>query len=222
LTIGREKYQPTRFFFALWPGLIYHSAKSIQGGFCMAKNKLLVLSCILALVFFLGAVSVVGAVEKEPVVGQSVGIAKFQAPITEDGAKYLGLAKAGPFTLADVKAPFVMVEQFNNTCPHCMAQAPVMNALFAKVQADPQLKDKLKIMAVGQGNDATAMKMWMAFHKVPFPLVPDPDSSFGKALNFTPYPVTVVLDKSGKIVFAHVGAFESADEVYSKLKAIVK
>ncbi|OHE35103.1 MAG: hypothetical protein A3K40_01825, partial [Syntrophobacterales bacterium RIFOXYC2_FULL_60_23] len=152
----------------------------------MMRNKVMVLGCVLALVFFLGAVSLAGAAEKEPVVGQSVGIAKFKAPITEDGAKYLGLAKAGDFTLADVKAPFVMVEQFNNTCPHCMAQAPIMNALFAKVQADPQLKDKLKIMAAGQGNDATAMKMWMAFHKVPFPLVPDPDSSFGKALNFTP------------------------------------
>jgi peroxiredoxin len=222
LTIGREKYQPTRFFFALWPGLIYHAAKSIQGGFCMMKNKLLVLSCVLALVFFLGAVSLAGAAEKEPVVGQSVGIAKFKAPLTEDGAKYLGLAKADAFTLKDVKAPFLLVEQFNTSCPHCMAQAPVMNALFAKVQADPQLKDKLKFVGTGQGNDAAPLKMWQAFHKVPFPLVPDPDSSFGKALNFTPYPVTVVLDKTGKILFVHIGAFESADEVLTKLKAIVK
>ena len=90
------------------------------------------------------------------------------------------------------------------------------------MQADPQLKDKLKIIGTGQGNEAAQLKMWQAFHKVPFPLVPDPDSSFGKALNFTPYPVTVVLDKTGKIVFAHVGAFENADEVLTKLKTIVK
>jgi peroxiredoxin len=187
----------------------------------MMRNKLMVLSCVLALVFFLGAVSLAGA-EAEPKVGQAVGIAKFKAPITEDGAKYLGLAKAGDFTLADVKGSYLLVEQFNTSCPHCMAQAPVMNTLYSKVQADPQLKDKLKIIGTGQGNEAAQLKMWQAFHKVPFPLVPDPDSSFGKALNFTPYPVTVVLDKTGKIVFAHVGAFESADEVYSKLKAIVK
>jgi peroxiredoxin len=62
----------------------------------------------------------------------------------------------------------------------------------------------------------------MAFHKVPFPLVPDPDSTFGKALNFTPYPVTVILDKTGKIVFVHIGAFESVDEVLPKIKAVVK
>ena len=188
----------------------------------MMRNKVLVVSCILALVFFLGAVSLAGAAEAEPKVGQSVGIAKFKAPITEDGAKYLGLAKADAFTLADVKAPYVLVEQFNTSCPHCMAQAPVMNALFAKVQGDAQLKDKLKFIGAGQGNEVPQLKMWQGFQKVPFALVPDPDNSFGKALNFTPYPVTVILDKTGKILFVHIGAFENADEVLTKIKAIVK
>jgi len=188
----------------------------------MMRNKVLVVSCILALVFFLGAVSLAGAAEAEPKVGQSVGIAKFKAPITEDGAKYLGLAKADAFTLADVKAPYVLVEQFNTSCPHCMAQAPVMNALFAKVQADAQLKDKLKFIGAGQGNEVPQLKLWQGFQKGPFALVPDPDNSFGKALNFTPYPVTVILDKTGKILFVHIGAFESADEVLAKIKAVVK
>jgi hypothetical protein len=186
------------------------------------KNRVLVLSCCLALLLCAGVVSLAGAAEKEPVVGQSVGNAKFKAPINEDAAKYLGLASAADFTLKDVKAPFVLVEQFSTTCPHCMAQAPVMNALFSKVQADPQLKDKLKFIGAGQGDDAAKMKMWQAFHKVAFPVIPDPDNSFGKAMNFTPYPVTVLLDKTGKILFVHIGAFESADEVLGKIKALVK
>jgi peroxiredoxin len=175
-----------------------------------------------ALLLFFGAASLTGAAEKDPVVGQMVGIVKFKAPITDEGAKYLGLPKAEAFSLKDVKAPYVLVEQFNTSCPHCMAQAPVMNALFDKVEKDAQLKDKLKFIGTGQGNEDVQMKMWMAFHKVPFPLVPDPDSSFGKALNFTPYPVTVILDKTGKILFVHIGAFESPDEVLPKIKAVVK
>ena len=186
------------------------------------KNKVLVLSCCLALLLCFGAVSLAGAAEKEPVVGQVVGTVNFRAPMTEDGAKYLGLAKADAFTLADVKAPYLLVEQFNTSCPHCMAQAPIMNALFSKIEADPQLKDKLKFVGAGQGNEAAQLKMWQAFHKVPFPLVPDSDSTFGKALNFTPYPVTVILDKTGKVVFVHIGAFESVDEVLPKIKAVVK
>jgi peroxiredoxin len=188
----------------------------------MMKNKVVVLSCVLALVFCLGALSLAGAAEKEPVVGQSVGAAKFKAPVTEDMAKYLGLASAAPFSLADVKAPYVLVEQFSSTCPHCIAQAPVMNSLFNLVENDAQMKGKLKFIGTGQGDDEAKMKMWKAFHKVPFALVPDTDNSFGKAMNFTPYPVTVVLDKTGKILFVHIGAFDSADEVFKKLKAIVK
>jgi predicted transcriptional regulator len=41
-------------------------------------------------------------------------------------------------------------------------------------------------------------------------------------LNFTPYPVTVVLDKTGKVLFVHIGAFDNADEVLAKIKAVVK
>ncbi len=153
----------------------------------MMRNKVLVLSCVLALVFFLGAVSLAGAAEEDPVVGQSVGIVKFTAPISRRRGQVLWVwPRPRPFTLKDVKAPYVLVEQFNTSCPHCMAQAPVMNALFAKVEADPQLKAKLKFVGAAQGNEVPQVKMWKAFHKVAFALVPDPNNSYGKALNFTP------------------------------------
>jgi hypothetical protein len=169
----------------------------------------------------LGAVSLEEAAEKTPVVDQTVGAAQFKAPITEDMAQYLGLAKADAFTVKDVKAPYLLVEQFNSVCPHCIAQAPLMNSLFNLVENDAQMKDKLKFVGAGQGDDETKMKRWKASHNVPFALVPDPDSSFGKAMNFTPFPVIVVLDKTGKILFVQIGAFESANEVFTKIKAIV-
>jgi thiol-disulfide isomerase/thioredoxin len=186
------------------------------------RNKVLVLSCCLALLFFFGAVSLAAGAEAEPKVGQMVPMVKFHPPITEAGAKYLGLPKAESFTIKDVKAPYVLVEQFNSSCPHCIHQAPIMNKLYEKVQADAKLKNKLKFIGAGQGNEAAQMKMWKAFYKVPFPLVPDPKNSFGKALNFTPYPVSVVLNKSGKILFVHIGSFDNADEVLQKIKAVTK
>lgn len=188
----------------------------------MKRNKFVVLSCCLALIFFLGTISLAAAEEAEPKVGQVIGSVTFSGTITPEGSTYLGLTKQGPFTLKDVKAPYVLVEQFNTSCPHCMHQAPIMNQLYDKVQADPQLKNKLKFIGAGQGNEETQLKMWKAFNKVSFPLVPDPNNGFGKALNFTPYPVTVVLDKSGKILFVHIGSFDNADEVLQKIKAVVK
>jgi hypothetical protein len=188
----------------------------------MIKNKVLVLGCCLALLLCFGAASLALAAEAEPKVGQVVGDAKFASPIAPEDSTYLGLAKPGPFSLKDVKAPYVLVEQFNTACPHCIAQAPIMNKLFDMVQGDAQLKGKVKFIGAGQGNEDAQMKMWKAFNKVGFALVPDPNNSFGKALNFTPYPVTVLLDKTGKVLFVHIGTFESADEVFKQLKQIVK
>jgi peroxiredoxin len=90
------------------------------------------------------------------------------------------------------------------------------------VQQDAALKDKVKFLAVGQGNDEMAMKMWKAVYKVPFALAADPKSTFGDALKFHPYPVTVLLDKTGKILIAHVGTFDSAEEVFKEIKKTVK
>ena len=60
--------------------------------------------------------------------------------------------------------------------------------------------------------------------KVTFPLIPDPESTLGDALNFHPYPVTCVLDKNGKIVYLLVGEMRSgdADDVVKWLKDTLK
>ncbi|MBM4293429.1 MAG: hypothetical protein FJ126_00795 [Deltaproteobacteria bacterium] len=94
--------------------------------------------------------------------------------------------------------------------------------MFNMVQQDAALKDKVKFLAVGQGNDEMAMKMWKVVQKVPFALIADPKSIFGDALKFHPYPVTVLLDKTGKILIVHVGTFDSAEEVFKEIKKVVK
>ncbi len=183
-------------------------------------KKGIALGCCLALVLCFCAAPLFA--EADPKVGYVLGPVKFAKPLSDDEAKYLGLAKADAFTLKDVKSPYVLIEQFNTSCPHCMHQAPGLNELYNKVQQDAALKDKVKFMSVGQNNDETAVKMWKAFHKVPFPVLPDPTASLGKALNFSPYPVTMLVDKSGKILWVEIGAFESADEALKGIKAVAK
>jgi hypothetical protein len=103
-----------------------------------------------------------------------------------------------------------------------MAQAPVLNALYSKVASDSSLKDKIKFVAATQGQEASAAAMWQKFQKVPFAIVPDKDSKLGKAMGFSPYPVTLLVDKSGKVLWVHVGSFESADEAFTSIKKAAK
>ncbi len=183
-------------------------------------KKSIALGCCLALVICFCAAPLFA--EAEPKVGQVLGAVKFAKPLTDEDAKSLGLPKAEEFTIKDVKSPYILIEQFNNMCPHCMHQAPGLNELYNKVQQDPALKDKLKFMSVGQGNDEMQVKAWKVIQKVPFAVIPDPNATLGKALNFTPYPVTMVVDKTGKILWVEIGAFESADEALKGIKAVVK
>jgi hypothetical protein len=76
-------------------------------------SRLVALGCCLALIFFFHAISL-GA-DVEPKVGQALGNVKFPKPMSDEDAKYLGLEKAGEFTLKDIKAPYVLVESFNPT-----------------------------------------------------------------------------------------------------------
>lgn len=183
-------------------------------------KKGIALGCCLALLLAFCASSLFA--EADPKVGQVLGAVKFAKPLGDDDAKYLGLPKAQEFTIKDVQSPYILIEQFNTSCPHCMHQAPILNKLYDLVQQDAGLKGKLKFMSVGQNNDENAVKMWKAFHKVPFPVIPDPSSGLGKALNFSPYPVSMIVDKSGKIIWVEIGAFESADDALKAVKAAVK
>lgn len=185
------------------------------------RSKILALGCLLTLVFFLG--SLANAEDVEPKLGQKVNF-KFGKPLSEEDAKYLGLEKAQEFTVKDVKAPYLLVEQFSTSCPYCNTQAGVINAIFDRVQKDPQLKNKVRFVAEMQGEEADKIKPWREKHKIPYPLIPDPQSTLGDALNYHPYPVTFVLDKTGKIVYMMVGEMRSSDveDVISWLKDTLK
>jgi thiol-disulfide isomerase/thioredoxin len=184
------------------------------------KSLLLVLALCLG-VMLLCQVAWVAA-DTEPTVGTNLGNVSFSAPITAEDVKYLGLSSAAPFHLSDIKSPYVLIESFNTTCPHCMAQAPVLNVLFGKVMSDPSLKGKVKFVSAGQGNDLGAVQMWKKFHKVPFAVVPDTDRKLSKAMNFGPYPVTMLVDKNGKVLWVEVGTFENIDSAFSGIKKAVK
>ena len=71
-----------------------------------------------------------------------LGPVTFAAPMSAADATYLGLEKSARLHLKDVKSPYVLVEQFNTSCPHCMHEAPFLNQLFERVQQDAALREK--------------------------------------------------------------------------------
>jgi peroxiredoxin len=183
----------------------------------LKKKVLVILSCFFGLTLLLA-----GAALAQPKVGDNVGNLKFNAPLDEEGAKYLGLAKAASFTLKDIKGDFVLVDVFSTLCPHCIQQAPHLNNLYNLVNQDAKLKDKLKILAVGHQDNEMKLKAWKAIQKVPFPLIPDEQGQVFNALNLPGTPVSMILDKNGKVQWVHIGAFDSADSALKEIKQALK
>lgn len=103
-----------------------------------------------------------------------------------------------------------------------MAQAPVVNRLYNLV-AKSELRDQVKFIAVGESDNASSLQRFKAAHKVPFPMVPDPDWNIGvNVFQISGTPTTVVVDKSGQVLLREVGTFDSAGQMFKKLKARLK
>lgn len=152
---------------------------------------------------------------------QKIAAFKFSSTLSEADQKYLGLEKPGAFTLQDIKAPYVLIEIMRTTCPHCVAQVPALNQLY-KLVANSDLKDRLKIFSVGESDDASDLKKFKAAHKIPYPLVPDPDWQFCSVCTVGGTPTTLLVANSGKVLLVEDGAFASARAMFNKIKAKLK
>jgi thiol-disulfide isomerase/thioredoxin len=94
----------------------------------------------------------------------------------------LSLLAKNSFAIADINAEIIFVEFFNNYCSSCQAQAPVMNDVYKAVQKNPALRNKVRFVGIGAGNNEREVASFKERQEVPFPLIPDQRFSFYDAI----------------------------------------
>ncbi len=144
------------------------------------------------------------------------------APADHPAETYLGIHGKKPFTLPQVAAKILIIEVFSMYCPHCQADAPEVNKLYHRIQGDPALKDKVKILGIGTGNTIFEVNLFKKKFHVPFPLFPDEDFTVQKACSQqirTPlFLVVKPLGKRGlKPLVLHVGKINDAEKFLRKI-----
>jgi hypothetical protein len=149
----------------------------------------------------------------------------FSAPELE----YLGIDRGilSLFTrrsvaIPDINTEIILVEFFNNYCSSCQAQAPVMNEVFNFVQKSSALRNKVRFIGIGAGNNEREVAQFKERHDVPFPLFADQRFSFYDAIGEpggTPF--MLILKKRGPdavVVGTHMGLTPDAKFFITSLK----
>jgi len=181
----------------------------------MMKKRIVfrMLSIIIALIC---AVPVMAA-PQPPAAGGLLPDMKLAMPKDSGDKSYLGLSFGfGSFRIPQIKAQVVIVEIFSMYCPYCQKEAPKVNELYMKIEQNPELKGKIKIIGIGVGNSNYEVELFKKRYNVLFPLFADGDYIIHKQLGEvrTPYFIGVNIkpDGSQQVFYSKLGAFESADQ----------
>lgn len=148
---------------------------------------------------------------------------EFAAPQDPEAREYLGITKTGNFKVSDIRAEVLIVEIFSMYCPHCQADAPIVNELYKLIHNNPALKHRIRIVGIGAGNTPFEVEVFRKKYDVRFPLFPDEglrmQGIFSEPIRT---PTFVTLKRQGDKGFAirdtHVG---ESKEAASFLKKIV-
>jgi peroxiredoxin len=136
--------------------------------------------------------------------------------------KYLGLSSGGKsFKINQIKAKVVIIQIYSMYCPYCQAEASNVNWLYASIENNPALKDKIKIIGIGAGNTQFEVGTYKKKYTVAFPLVPDDDFKIHKIVGEvrTPYFIAVKLNEGGQneVIYSRLGALGNVDVFLAQL-----
>lgn len=129
---------------------------------------------------------------------------------------YLGIKEKDYFKVSKIKAQVVILEVFSMYCPYCQKEAPVVNELYQIINEKPALKDKIKIIGIGVGNNPFEVEVFKNKYNIPFPLFPDASFSIHKSVGEvrTPYFIVIKInvDGSHKILYSKAGSIQDPNQ----------
>ena len=145
-----------------------------------------------------------------------------ESPAAREESRYLGISHGKKFSLAQVDSRLVLIEIIGVYCPVCHTQAPLFNQLFKRIQKDSPLASKVKMLGIAVG--ATPMEVTFLKQElsISFPIIKDPNFIIHKILGEPKTPLTMIVNKDGKLVFVHQGAVEDLDGFLVLIKKLIQ
>lgn len=156
-----------------------------------------------------------------PPASTAAGTLSLPVPASAAERDYLGLSGEGTFQLPQVRARIVLVEVFSFYCPHCQRAAPLVNALFRRIEERADARGVIKLIGLGAGNSLYEVRQFREKYGVPFPLFPDGDFDLTRKLDVRVTPTFAAFRPSAdgglRRVYFREGGFSDADQVLTEL-----
>lgn len=150
-----------------------------------------------------------------PVVGGMLPDIYLAVPVKDSDRKYLGLSGTEYFKISQIKATVVIIEIFSFYCPYCQKSAPSVNQLYARIEQNPYLKGKVKLIGIGAGNDNSEVRIFKVKYDIPFPLFTDPEFFIHGNLGAvrTPFFIVIKINKDGThtVIYSKLGAIKNIE-----------
>ena len=169
---------------------------------------------IIVILCYLAPNAPVFATSSFPTKGGKLPVISLPIPKNSDEKIYLGLSGEGSFKIPQIKAKGLLIKIFNLYCPICQSTAAAMTELYRQIEHNPDLKDKIKLIGIGAGNNLLEIEVSKQNHNIPFPIFPDENFKIHQALGEvrTPFFIAIKMEKDGsnEIVHTHLGGLTNA------------
>jgi peroxiredoxin len=188
----------------------------------MKKRFLTSLQLLACLLFVLPCYSVYGSENRPFLAGSQLPQFTLPAPDAQQTLSYLGLTTTAPYTIPQIGAKLVLIEFLSALCPHCQANAPVLNRLYQVIQNDADLASDVKIIGICIGNDKTQIDAFKKTFKVSFPLISAENLAIAHAVESMETPTMVLVTHSGNVLWSHSGVVKDFDGLLRDLNENLK
>ena len=144
----------------------------------------------------------------------------FPAPVIPEHQSYLGIdGTRNEVALHELEKAYYLIEIVGVYCPVCHNQAPDMLRLYQRIRRDAALSDKIGMFAVASGATSMEVEHLHRTWRFPFPILKDGDYNLHKMIGEPDTPFTVIVDREGTILYAHLGRIDP-DELLNQLKQL--
>lgn len=156
-----------------------------------------------------------------PQAGGKLPALALAAPESQAHRNWLGIGSKPVFGIADVDADLVMVEVIGVYCPICFDQAPVLRKLHARLIRDPELKGRVKLVALAAGATPEELAYARKEHKADYPMVADPDFAAHKLLGEPKTPFTMLVRRDGTVALTHLGIIDNESAFAATIRSLL-